>query len=174
MNKINFFKDSVYLDIASKLALLSKDENTKVASIIVASDGSPVSWGYNGTIPGFPDDEVPHSRDFKELSYCENGETKIFKQNKYPFMEHAEANAIDFGDKEKMKDATIYVSHLPCQACARKIAKHKISRVVVANTPNNTESTVGADSDITKYIFSLAKIDLWVAGNQITLIEPRT
>jgi deoxycytidylate deaminase len=48
-NEINKIK--VYLDIAIKLSSLSKDPNTKVASIILRSDFSLVSVGYNGFPP---------------------------------------------------------------------------------------------------------------------------
>ena len=55
-------KDNIYLDVAKNIARQSRDENTQVGAVIVAKDGSPVSWGYNGTIPGFNDDEIPHGQ----------------------------------------------------------------------------------------------------------------
>lgn len=164
-------KDSVYLDMARGLARLSKDENTQVGAVIVAKDGSPVSWGYNGTIPGFNDDEIPHSRELKELSYFENGTEKKFSANKYPFMEHAEANAIDFGHKNRMKDATIYVTAMPCKDCARKIVKRKISRVVIpaVKNSNDASSSIGCDDDITKYLFYKGNVDLFIGSTQVDL-----
>lgn len=163
-------KTQVYLNVAKDIAKLSKDENTQIGAVIVAKDGSPVSWGYNGTIPGFDDNEIPHSRDIKELSYYVNGEEKTFTENKYPFMEHAEANAIDFGDKNKMEGATMYVTGMPCKDCARKIAKRKISRVVVAEpSGDNIGSTVGNDVDLTMYFFSRANVELFIGNKQISL-----
>jgi dCMP deaminase len=164
-------KDTVYLDMAKGLAKLSKDQNTQVGAVIVAKDGSPVSWGYNGTIPGFDDKEIPHSRDAVELSYIENGKKVCFSENKYPFMEHAEGNAIDFGDKDKMCDATIYVTAMPCKDCARKIVKRKISRVVVALPidTNDSNSSIGNDNNITKYLFHKGNVDLFIGYNQIDL-----
>ena len=162
-------KDQIYLQQAVNISGLSKDENTKVGAIIIASDGTPVSWGYNGTIPGFPDEEVPHSREEKELCYIENDVEHKFSANKYPFMEHAEANAIDFGDRMKMKGATIFVTHLPCKDCARKIAKHGIKKVVVPELEQTLNSSIGSDSDITKYIFALANIELSIGGKSLIL-----
>jgi dCMP deaminase len=167
-------KDDVYLGVAKNIARLSKDVNTQVGAIIVSNDGSPVSWGYNGTIPGFNDNEIPHSREYTELSYIENGEEVYFSENKYPFMEHAEANAIDFGDKDKMVDATIYVTAMPCKDCARKIVKRKISRVVVAPLLNNHDknSSVGNDDNITKYLFSKGNVDLYIGDDEVSLKHP--
>lgn len=170
-NKRRELKDSVYIDMAKGLARLSKDENTQVGAVIVAEDGSPVSWGYNGTIPDFNDEEIPHSRELKELSYIENDTVKVFSQNKYPFMEHAEANAIDFGDKDRMKGATIYVTAMPCKDCARKIVKRKISRVVVADEISFSDigSSIGDDYDITKYLFSKGNVDLFIGTTKVEL-----
>ena len=166
-------KDSVYLDMAKGLARLSKDKNTQVGAVIVAKDGSPVSWGYNGTIPGFDDTEIPHSREVQELSYYENGNEIKFTSNKYPFMEHAEANSIDFGDKDKMAGSTIYVTAMPCKDCARKIVKRKIARVVVeANTQSfDNNSSIGNDNDITKYLFHKGNVDLFIGNTHIDLTK---
>ncbi len=175
INKRQELKDTVYLDMAIGLSKLSKDENTQVGAVIVAKDGSPVSWGYNGTIPGFDDNEIPHSRDDKSLTYYKNGFSHTFKSNKYPFMEHAEANAIDFGDKDKMEDATIYVTAMPCKDCARRIVKRKISRVVVS--PHNIDdksSSIGNDNDITMYFLYKGNVDLYIGNDKINLNYPVT
>ena len=162
-------KHDTYLGIAKNISELSRDKNTQVGAVIVAGDGSSVSWGYNGTIPGFPDDEIPHSRELQELEYIEDGVVHAFSANKYPFMEHAEANAIDAGDPIKMRGSTIYVTHMPCSSCARKIAKHGIKTVCVADHSTAINSSVGADDDITKFIFNTADIHLYVGGKQIHL-----
>jgi len=175
MIKRKQLKDNVYLDMAIGLSRLSRDENTQVGAVIVADDGSPVSWGYNGTIPGFNDNEIPHNRDVKELSFCENGIKQTFSENKYPFMEHAEANAIDFGDKDRMENATIYVTAMPCKDCARKIVKRKISRVVVVenDVTMDKNSSIGNDVNITKYLFAKGNIDLCIGYTKIDLTSPQ-
>ena len=174
MLKRKQLKDDVYLDMARGLARLSRDENTQVGAVIVAKDGSPVSWGYNGTIPGLDDNEIPHNREAKELSYFENGEEIFFKENKYPFMEHAEVNAIDLGDKDRMDGATIYVTAMPCKDCARKIIKRKISRVVIVPIDDilDKNSSIGNDDNITKYLFNKRNVDLYIGHTQIDLTSP--
>jgi len=162
------FKDSIYLEVAHSIARLSKDENTNIGSVIVAKDGSPVSWGYNGTVSGFRDYVIPHNREKKDLSYIEGFNYKKFKADKYPFMCHAEENALDFADNDKLEGATVYVTAMPCSNCARQIAKKKISRVVVS--PNvrikDKESSLNKDDNIAKFIFAEAGIELFVGTSK--------
>lgn len=43
---------------------------------------------------------------------------------------HAEANAILFADRERLRGATLYVTDQPCQGCAKLIANTTIDKVV--------------------------------------------
>jgi dCMP deaminase len=165
-------KDSVYLNVAKEISTLSKDENTHVGAIIVGIDGEPVSWGYNGTIPKMDDEIIPHSREKQTLVYIEDFKFIEFEADKYPFMEHAERNAIDFGDKRKMNNATIYVTHMPCKDCARAIAKSGIKRVVVSDNNVDAGSSVGSDNNITKFIFSQKRIQLQIGHKVININKP--
>lgn len=164
-------KDEVYLDMAKSISRLSKDEQTHIGCVIVAKDGSPVSWGYNGAISGLNDDIIPHGREEKELIYYENGNEVTFKSNKYPFMAHSEPNAFHFISREKAEGATIYLTKPPCEDCALDIVKHKISRVVVADKecsdPISTITTAGGN--VTKFLFAQSKIEYVVNGETISL-----
>jgi dCMP deaminase len=168
-------KNQVYLNIAKEISKLSKDLNTQIGCVIIAKDGSPVSFGYNGTVPLWDDEAIPHSRDNKELCYYRNGEKITFEDNKYNYISHAENNAIDFANKDKLIDATIYVSAMPCKACALKIAKSKIKTVVVDTQmkTSDTNSTIGLDTNITEFIFTQANIDLIINGTKIELSKTK-
>jgi len=159
-------KDQIYMDMAKSISQLSKDENTKVGAIIVAADGTPVSWGYNGTVSGFRDEVIPHSREIKKLLYLENDKIQRLSSNKYPFMCQAEENAMDFGDNNKLNGSTLYVTGMPCPNCALKIARKKISRVVITPVKKDESSTVGKNEEISKFIFAEANIELYI-GNKI-------
>jgi len=136
-------KDIVYLEIADKISELSKDQNTKVGTVIIDRDGKVVSMGYNGcpsnfgVVNGEDDKIVPHSRDFKEIrlqnDYKFLGVTKfIHSENKYPFMLHAEQNALlTASDNSRLKGATMYCTHYPCTACALMLAQAGITDVKV-------------------------------------------
>jgi dCMP deaminase len=170
MNDRQKLKDDTYLKVANNISQLSKDKNTKIGAIIVGEDGTPVSWGYNGTVQGFNDALIPHDRKKKELGYIENGETITFTENKYPFMEHAERNALDFADPSKLKGSTLYVTAPPCVDCALRIAKRKISRVVIDDAyMKDSNSSIGAGFEKSKFIFTEANIDLYIGNNKIKL-----
>lgn len=163
------FKDKIYLDMAKSASMLSKDKNTKVGCIIMSSETTPVSHGYNGTVSGFDDNVIPHSRDKEYLSYYKDDKLIKFTDDKYNYMIHAERNAMHFADKNKLIGSTMYVTGLPCKACSLEIAKNKIARVVVSVIETDENSTIGKDSEITEFIFSQAGIKLIVNGKEIFL-----
>ena len=179
MNERELLKDDVYLDVAASLSRLSKDRNTKIGAVIVASDGTPVSWGYNGTIAGFPDDEIPHTREAVKLTYTKvvyAGQIPrpvVFESNKYPFMSHAESNAIFFADREKLVGSTLYITGFPCEICAKEIARAKIDRVVVKHmqkSDGDSLVTKSQESDIVKFIFAKSHIQLTVDGERMLFV----
>jgi dCMP deaminase len=169
-------KDAVYSNMAREISKLSKDKNTHVGSIIVASDGTPVSWGYNGTVSGFNDSIVPHSRDIETLQYMILDEdtssitTCTFESNKYPFMSHSESNAIFFGDKSKLIGSTIYVTGFPCEICALQIARAQIARVVVTDINTDSGSTINNDNHKSMFIFSQYNMRLTINGKHYKLL----
>ena len=149
-------KDTVYLKMAEEIASLSKDENTKVGSIIIDKDGKVVSMGYNGCASKFglstnKDDKiVPHTREEESIqlktmySFLENKPNETFKANKYPFMIHAEQNALlTTSDMNRLNEATIYCTHYPCSTCANLIAQAGIKHVKVLDNRHGTfEETI--------------------------------
>ena len=78
-------------------ALRSKDPNTKVGACIVTPSLRIVGVGYNGLPRGCNDGEFPWER---------QGE---FLETKYPFVVHAELNAI-LNSTRSLEGCTIYVS----------------------------------------------------------------
>lgn len=168
-------RDDVQLNCAAQYARLSKDENTKVGCTIIAKDGTPVSHGYNGTVAGFPDDRIPHSRVPVDMHYFENGVLRTFTSNKYPFMCHAESNALHYADKTKLDGATIYILGFPCVDCAKQIARSGISRVVVKSPENADKESMLANADFheAKFMFAAKGIELCIDGETIKLELPK-
>jgi dCMP deaminase len=95
----------------------SKDPNTQVGSCIVNIRKRIVGIGYNGFPYGCKDDEFPWERD---------GE---FLDAKYPFVVHAEANAI-LNATTDLNDCTIYTSLFPCHECVKLIIQSGIKEIV--------------------------------------------
>lgn len=165
--------DIVYLDMAKNAARLSKDKNTHVGSVIIDRTGATVSTGRNGTVAGLNDDAIPHSREVETIHYFENDVKVEFDSNKYPFMLHAEENALFYGDKNKMEGATIYVTGMPCPRCALKIAQHKIGRVVIPEDWNNIKMITEGDINLTKFIFSQAGIKFQIHDTLVDLVSEK-
>ena len=176
MNEINRqqLRDDVHINCAKQYARLSKDKNTQVGCVIIAKDNTPVSHGYNGTIAGFPDSQIPHSREHESLRYLENGKWKEFTANKYPFMSHAESNALYYADKSKLDGATMYILGFPCIDCAKQIARSGIARVVIESPKNADADSMLADAEFheAKYLFALKNIKLCIDGNEVVLWIP--
>jgi len=143
-------KDLVYLDIADKIAELSKDENTHVGAVIIDKNGKVVSMGYNGCASHFGvntgknDTIVPHSRNPQNIAlyndYSFLGVKKaVHSVNKYPFMLHAEQNALlTSSDNSRLVEGTIYSTHYPCTSCANMIAQAGIKHIKVMDRRHGT------------------------------------
>lgn len=123
--------DEYFMGIAMLSAERSKDNTTQVGASIVKSDKKIVSVGYNGMPTGCTDDEMPWERD---------GETSL--DTKYPFVCHAELNAILNSNIGNLSGCTVYVTLFPCNECAKAIIQSGIKRVVYySNKYADTESS---------------------------------
>jgi dCMP deaminase len=110
--------DEYFMGIALLSAQRSKDPNTQVGACIVNPQKKIVGVGYNGSPTGCSDDELPWARD---------GE---FLETKYPYVCHAELNAILNSIGANLTDCTIYVALFPCHECAKAIIQSGIREVV--------------------------------------------
>ncbi len=110
--------DEYFMGVAILSAQRSKDSNTQVGACIVNAEHKIVSVGYNGMPVGCDDDVMPWERE------------GAFLDTKYPFVCHAELNAILNRAAVSLKDCTIYVTLFPCNECAKAIIQSGIRRVV--------------------------------------------
>lgn len=108
--------DEYFMGVALLAANRSKDPNTQVGACIVSPDNIILSTGYNGFPKGCSDDEFPWAREGEDT--------------KYPFVVHAELNAILNCNGKSLKDAKIYVALFPCNECAKAIIQSGIREVV--------------------------------------------
>lgn len=126
--------DEYFMGVALLSAMRSKDPNTQVGACIVNDDNRIVSVGYNGFPRGCSDEVFPWER-------------KADNQNdtKYPFVCHAELNAILNSNGIGVKDSRIYVALFPCNECAKAIIQAGIKEIIYisdkyADTDNNRAS----------------------------------
>lgn len=113
--------DEFFMGISKLSAGRSKDPSTQVGACIVNQDNRILSIGYNGAPNGFPDNKFPWGR-----------ESENPLETKYPYVCHAELNAIlNYpGNKNDFKGSRIYVDLFPCNECAKTIIQAGISEVI--------------------------------------------
>ena len=111
--------DEYFMGIAMLAARRSKDPNTQVGACIVSQDNIIISTGYNGMPKGCSDDEFPWDR---------KGENEA--ATKYPYVVHAELNAILNASGRDLRGSRIYVALFPCNECAKAIIQSGIKEVM--------------------------------------------
>lgn len=110
--------DEYFMGVALLSAKRSKDPNTQVGACIVNDKQKIVGAGYNGLPIGCHDDEFPWSKE---------GD---FLDTKYPYVCHAELNAILNNIGMDLKGCKIYTALFPCNECTKAIIQSGITEVV--------------------------------------------
>ncbi|MBE6931883.1 MAG: dCMP deaminase family protein [Ruminococcaceae bacterium] len=134
--------DEYFMGVAMLAACRSKDPNTQVGACIVSPDNVIISTGYNGLPNGCSDDEYPWDREGEET--------------KYPFVVHAELNAILNSGGRRLDGARLYVALFPCNECAKAIIQSGIREIFYlsdkyADTPSVRHSKRMLDSAGVRY-----------------------
>lgn len=128
--------DDYFIMIAQTVSVRSHDAETKVGAVIVDANHRILSTGYNGFPPGCDDQELPNLR-----------------PHKYPYMIHAEMNAIA-SSRADLRNATLYTTHSPCNECAKAIITAGIKRVVFHQAYKND------NFDFISNLFSACRIEI--------------
>lgn len=107
--------DLRFYELAENVAKWSKDTNKQTGAVIVGTDNTEKTFGYNGFPRGAND----------------NIAERYQKPLKYMWTEHAERNAILKAAKEgvKIDGCRMYVTYFPCADCARAIIQSGIVKV---------------------------------------------
>lgn len=109
--------DEYFMGIAILSSRRSKDPSTQVGACIVNNHNKIMSVGYNGFPRGCNDDEFPWERTGDEY------------ETKYPYVCHAELNAILNNGGGSLEGCKIYVALFPCNECAKAIIQSGIKEV---------------------------------------------
>ena len=107
-----------FMGVAMLAARRSKDPSTQVGACIVSEDNIIISTGYNGMPKGCSDDEFPWERTGEE------------NETKYPYVVHAELNAILNANGRDLRGSRLYVALFPCNECAKAIIQSGVREVV--------------------------------------------
>ena len=111
--------EEYFMSLAILSSYRSKDPSTKVgACIINPNDNTILSLGYNGFPRGCDDNLFPWEKG------NENEE-----DNKYPYVVHAELNAILNAHKD-LRGSVLYTTLSPCKECTKAIIQAGIKEVI--------------------------------------------
>jgi dCMP deaminase len=110
--------DEYFMGVAVLSAQRSKDPSTQVGACIVSRSNKIVGVGYNGFPSGCSDDELPWDRE------------GAFLETKYPFVCHAELNAILNSIGTDLSGCRLYVALFPCNECAKAIIQSGIDEII--------------------------------------------
>lgn len=105
------------MGFALHAAKKSKD-STQVGAALVGPDKDARLTAYNGPPRG-----------------VEDTEERRVRPAKYLYASHAEQNLVAFAASEGIstKGCTVYVTHMPCSACAKTLIQAGVAKVVVGN-----------------------------------------
>lgn len=107
--------EKIYMDLAFKLAERSTCKRLKVGTVITSTDYRKVlAVGYNGNASG-----LPNSCDRDEAGNCG--------------CLHSEENAVINCDAPRFIEKIVFVTHLPCSMCAKRLINlGKVKKVYYA------------------------------------------
>lgn len=110
--------DEYFMGVALLSGRRSKDPSTRVGACIVNQQNKIVGAGYNGLPIGCSDDDFPW------------GKTGEFLETKYPYVCHAELNAILNNIGMDLHGCRIYTALFPCNECTKAIIQAGIKEVI--------------------------------------------
>lgn len=149
--------DEYFMGTALLAAKRSKDPNTQVGACIVNDKKRIMSIGYNGFPMGCDDDDFPWERE---------GDNSF--DTKYPYVCHAELNAILNNRGANLEGCTIYVGLFPCCECAKAIIQSGIKKVIyLSDKYKDSDSTRASKRMLTAAGVELQQIE--IKHKQITI-----
>lgn len=135
--------DEFFIGVAKLAALRSRDPNTKVGACIVKNN-KIISTGYNG---------MPKTCDEKGLPW--NRQTTTWLNSKYPYVVHAELNAVLNAPMTDLNGCILYVTLFPCNECAKVLLQCGIKEIHYLDDNHRDDSYLAA-----RKMFNLSNVKL--------------
>ncbi len=149
--------DEYFMAVALLSAERSKDPNTQVGACIANDQNKIVGVGYNGFPIGCSDDELPWDRQGDFLS------------TKYPYVCHAELNAVLNAISTDLRGCRIYVGLFPCNECTKVIIQSGISEIVYLSDKYRDSEQVRASKRMLDMAANISYRRFVPSKNTITL-----
>lgn len=134
--------DEYFMGIALLSAKRSKDPSTQVGACIVNEQNKILGIGYNGFPIGCSDDQLSWDKTSDNIN-----------DTKYPYVVHAEANAILNSTKD-IHGSRIYVALFPCNECTKLIIQTGIKEIIYLSDKYRDTDSVKAS----RKMLEMAKI----------------
>ncbi|ALV23499.1 hypothetical protein ASO20_02470 [Mycoplasma sp. (ex Biomphalaria glabrata)] len=133
--------DEYFMGIAQMSALRSKDPHTKVGACIISNhDKIILGTGYNGAPRRIDDKNIP----------WETRVDKHVNQTKYPYVVHAEQNAIINSWGRNTAKSHAYVTLFPCSTCTKLLLQIGIEELIYLHNPYEKEDDIKASTKLLK------------------------
>ena len=140
--------DEYFMGVALLSAKRSKDPSTQVGACIVNEKNKIVGAGYNGLPLGCDDDEFPWEK------------SGNFLDTKYPYICHAELNAILNNIGMDLKGCRIYTALFPCNECTKAIIQAGITEVIfLSDKYKDSETAKASKLMLTRAMVSYRKVE---------------
>ncbi|XP_028397545.1 deoxycytidylate deaminase-like [Dendronephthya gigantea] len=136
--------EEYFMAVAFLSAQRSKDPNSQVGACIVNEEKKIVGIGYNGMPNGCSDDLLPWARKADDDL-----------DTKYPYVCHAEMNAILNKNSSTVKGCTIFVALFPCNECAKLIIQSGINKIVYLSDKYHNQPNMKAS----RTLLNMAKVE---------------
>lgn len=135
--------DQYFHEFARLVARRSEDLNTQVGCVIVGPDHEVRSTGYNGMPRGVR--ATPE---------------RLERPAKYLYTSHAEVSAVGNAARSgtSLAGCTVYVTHHPCDDCARLLIQAGITRVCVGGGGGGLTSMPSDKFEAARIMFKEAGI----------------
>jgi dCMP deaminase len=128
-----------FITIARFLATRTDDPTTGVGAVIVSPKMQILALGWNG---------FPLKAQYGEFGRGSGKDTSVHDK-KFPYVIHAEQNALLMRNNKNIEDSILFVTRPPCNECAPLIAMEGVKIVVVdSDVKPEEEQIVVVDSDV--------------------------
>ncbi|KAI8111759.1 hypothetical protein M9435_004258 [Picochlorum sp. BPE23] len=151
--------DDYFMAVAYLSSQRSKDPNKQVGACIVDQNNVICGIGYNGFPRGCPDSKLPWAK------LSRNG-SKL--DTKYPYVCHAEMNAILNKNGASVVGSKVYVTMFPCNECAKLMIQAGIAEIIFhedkaqpkAETPGTGKFRLADQYAASKKLLALAGVKI--------------
>ncbi len=154
--------DEYFMSVALLSAQRSKDPSTQVGACVANEQNKIVGVGYNGFPWGCSDDEMPWERQ------------GAFLDTKYPYVCHAELNAVLNANSTNLRGCRIYVGLFPCNECTKVILQAGIQEIIYLSDKYKDSDQVKASKIMLEKSPNITyrQLETKLKGLEISFIPP--